>query len=106
MDGAPFIPALYRQLAHWPPVLAWLAQELAPRFGAPETAAMRAALQSGAHTLAPDIVASLPGLPSGAPPDAEVTRRVLKAIERYAVTSPEMTAFGQLLLDALPSSRA
>jgi hypothetical protein len=106
MDGTPFIPALYRQLAHWPPVLAWLADELAPRFGAPETAAMRAALQSAARTVAPDIVASLPGLPPGAAPDAEMTRRVLAAIERYAVTSPEMTAFGQLLLDALPSSRS
>ena len=106
IDGAPFIPALYRQLAHWPPVLAWLADELAPRFGAPETEAMRAALQSGAQTVAPDIVASLPGLPSGAPPETEMTRRILAAIERYAVTSPEMTAFGQLLLDALPSSRS
>jgi hypothetical protein len=27
---------------------------------------------------------------------------VLAAIERYAVTSPEMTMFGQLILDALP----
>jgi hypothetical protein len=26
---------------------------------------------------------------------------VLAAIERYAVTSPEMTMFGQLILDAL-----
>jgi hypothetical protein len=25
VDGVPFIPALYRQLAHWPPVLVWLA---------------------------------------------------------------------------------
>jgi len=106
MDGTPFIPALYRQLAHWPPVLAWLADELAPRFGAPETAAMRAAMQSAARRVAPDIVACLPGLPSGAPPDTEMTRRVLAAIERYAVTSPEMAAFGQLLLDALPSRRS
>ena len=29
-------------------------------------------------------------------------QRVLAAIERYAVTSPEMTLFGQLILDALP----
>ena len=106
MDGTPFIPALYRQLAHWPPVLAWFADELAPRFDAPETAAMRAAMQSAAGKLAPDIVAKLPGLPSGTPPDTEMTRRVLAAIERYAVTSPEMTAFGQLLLDALPSGHS
>ena len=105
LDGTPFIPALYRQLAHWPPVLAWLADELAPRFGASETAMMRAALQSAARAVAPDIVASLPGLPSGEPPDAEMTRRILAAIERYAVTSPEMAGFGQLILDALPPDR-
>jgi hypothetical protein len=106
MDGTPFIPALYRQLAHWPPVLAWLADELGPRFAAPETAAMRVRMQSAARTVAPDIVASLRGLPSGPPPGAEATRRVLAAIERYADTSPEMTAFGQLILDALPSNHS
>jgi hypothetical protein len=94
--------ALYRQIAHWPPVLAWLADELGPRLGAPETAAMRTTFQSAARKVAPDIVACLPGLPSGVPPDAEMTRRVLAAIKLYADTSPEMTAFGQLLLDALP----
>ncbi len=106
VDGTPFIPALYRQLAYWPPVLAWLADELAPRFRAPETAAMRAAFQSAARSVAPDIVASLAGLPPGAPPDAETTRRVLAAIERYADTSPEMTAFGTMILDALPSNHS
>jgi hypothetical protein len=103
MDGTPFIPALYRQIAHWPAVLAWLADELGPRFGTPETTAMRAALQSAARTVALDIVARLRGRPPGSPPDAEMTRRVLAAVERYAETSPEMTAFGQLILDALPS---
>lgn len=53
MDGTPVIPALYRQIAHWPAVLAWLADELGPRFGAPETAAMRTALQSAARKIAP-----------------------------------------------------
>jgi hypothetical protein len=104
MEGTPFIPALYRQIAHWPPVLSWLADELGPRFGAPETAAMRTALQSAARKAAPEIVACLPGLPSDAPPDAEITRRVLAAIKLYAQTSPEMIAFGQLMLDALPSA--
>ncbi len=103
MAGTPFIPALYRQIAHWPPVLAWLADELGPRFGAAETAAMRTAFQSAARKVAPEIVARLPGRPSGVSPDAAMTRRVLAAIELYAGTSPEMTAFGRLILDALPS---
>jgi hypothetical protein len=102
VDGVPFIPALYRQIAHWPHVLAWLADELEPRFQAPETAAARAAFQQAAREAAVDIVARLPPLADGPAPDVATTQRVLAAIERYAVTSPEMTMFGQLILDALP----
>lgn len=101
VDGKPFIPALYRQIAHWPSVLAWLADELAPRFSAPETTAARAAFRAAARQAAPDIISRLPALQES-PPDEETTRRVLSAIDRYAETSPEMTMFGQLILDALP----
>jgi hypothetical protein len=104
VDGRPFIPALYRQVAHWPPVLAWLAGELAPRLIAPETAALRATFRDTARTAARDIVARLPGLPPGPPPDADTARRVRAVIDRYAETSPEMTMFGQLVLDALPKA--
>jgi hypothetical protein len=100
VDGVPFIPALYRQLAHWPAVLAWLADELGPRFQAPETDAARAAFQAAAQAAA-DIVERLPAGAWGAAPDEATTQRVLAAIERYAVTSPEMTMFGRLVLEAL-----
>ncbi len=102
--GTPFIPALYRQVAHWPAALAWIADELAPRFNAPETDAQRARFQAATRDAAPDIVARLPGLPDGPRPDDATTRRVLAAVDRYAQTSPEMTMFGQLVLDALPQS--
>ena len=101
VDGVPFIPALYRQLAHWPPVLVWLADELGPRFQAPETGAARAAFRAAARTAATDIVTRLPAGAWGAAPDEATTQRVLAAIERYAVTSPEMTMFGRLVLEAL-----
>jgi hypothetical protein len=101
VDGVPFIPALYRQLAHWPPVLAWLADELAPRFDDAETAAARTAFQEAARAAAADIVARLPAPPPAAAPDATITRRVCAAIARYAETSPEMTMFGQLILEAV-----
>lgn len=103
VDGMPFVPALYRQLAHWPPVLAWLADGLGPRLRAAETATARSAFQSAARTAASDIVARLRGLPEAPPPDAVTAKRVLAAIERYAETSPEMAMFGQLMLDALPA---
>ncbi|HBK08859.1 MAG TPA: hypothetical protein DDZ81_23895 [Acetobacteraceae bacterium] len=101
VDGTPFVPALYRQIAHWPGALAWLADELGPRFSAPETASARDAFRTAARDAAPDIVARLSGVPAGAAPDADTTRRILATIDRYAETSPEMTMFGQLILDAL-----
>jgi hypothetical protein len=102
VDGVPFIPALYRQLAHWPALLRWLADELEPRLQAPETEAARAAFQDAARTAAPGIIAGLPTTHDVARPDEVTAQRMLAAIERYAVTSPEMTLFGQLILDALP----
>jgi hypothetical protein len=106
VDGKPFLPALYRQIAHWPAVLAWLADELEPRFAAPATATARADFRAAARDAAPDIVGRLPGVPDSAPPDADTVRRVLATIDRYAETSPEMTMFGQLILDALPEVHA
>ena len=102
MDAKPFIPALYRQLAHWPAFLAWIATELGPRFAAAETAKARADFRDASWNAAPDIVARLPGLPDRKPPDAASVPRILAAIEGYATTSPEMVMFGQLILDALP----
>jgi hypothetical protein len=101
VDGTPFIPALYRQLARFPKFLGWLADELVPRLTAPETNTARAAFRAAALDAAPSIVARLPGLPSGPAPDAETIRRVLATIDRYAETSPEMTMFGRLILDAV-----
>lgn len=104
--GTPFIPALYRQVAHWPPVLGWLAAELGARLAAPETAAARSAFQTAARDAAPGIVATLRAPPEDAPPDGSTTQQVLAAVARYAETSPEMTLFGQLMLDALPVPEA
>jgi chaperone required for assembly of F1-ATPase len=100
----PFIPALYRQLAHWPPVLEWLADELGPRFDASETAAARSAFQEAARAAAADIVARLPAPAPAASPDVATTHRIVGAIARYAETSPEMTMFGQLILDAFTAT--
>jgi hypothetical protein len=101
VDGAPFIPALYRQLARFPVFLAWLADELVPRLTAPETNAARASLRAAALAAASPIVERLPGLPPAPVPDVETTRRVLATIDRYAETSPEMTMFGRLILDVI-----
>ncbi len=103
IDGKPFVPSLYRQVAHWPGFLAWLSQELGPRFAEPETTQARAAFREAAWSAAKDIVARLPGLPQRPPPGAADVPRVLAAIDRYGGTSPEMTMFGRLILAALPA---
>ena len=103
VDGAPFIPALYRQLARYPAFMAWLADTLVPRLSESETNAARAAFRAAALAAAPAIVTRLPGLPSAPAPDAETARRVLATIDRYAETSPEMTMFGRLILDVISS---
>src|SRR5580704_17634666 len=103
VDGAPFIPGLYRQLARFPAFLAWLADELVPRLTAPETNAARAAFRAAALAAAPAIVERLAGQP-GPVADAETRRRVLVTIDRYAQTSPEMTMFGRLILDVIQVS--
>lgn len=103
VDNKPFIPALYRQIAHWPDVLVWVADELTPHFSAGETAETRRAFRAAAYRAAPDIVANLPGLPPMQPPDPATTARLLAIIDRYAETSPEMTMFGNLILAAFPA---
>lgn len=100
IGGTPFVPALYRQIAHWPGMLAWLADELGPRFKAQETIQAGAAFRNACRAAAPAIAAQLPPPPPN-PPDPATVQRVLEAIDRYAETSPEMTMFGQLILDAL-----
>lgn len=103
VDGKPFVPALYRQLAHWPGLLAWVATELGPRFAASETNEARAGFRDASWQAARTVVAKLPP-PTLAGPDAETTRRILATIDRYAETSPEMVMFGRLLLEALPAA--
>lgn len=103
VGGVPFIPALYRQLAHWPPILAWLADELAPRLHAPDTDTARASFRTAARAATAGIAARLPPPRHAAHLDATTTQQVLAAIDRYAQTSPEMTLFGRFVLDTLPS---
>jgi hypothetical protein len=104
LDGTPFIPALYRQLAHWPCLLGWLAESLVPLLTAADTRAAGAGFRAATTAAAPGIVARLPGLPPLPMPDADTTKRILATVDRYALTSPEMTMFGQALLTALPAA--
>jgi len=103
MNGVPFVPALYRQIAHWPAVLGWLADALIPLMSAPDTVAAGERFRTQVRQEAADIVARLPAPERPLALDAATAAQVLGAIDRYAQTSPEMTLFGNFILDAVPA---
>lgn len=106
VDGQPFVPGLYRMLAHWPVYLAHLATVLVPRFNDEETVGCCQALLQRLDAAIPDVFASLSaqdGLPPA--PPREAYGAVLDVLNRYRVTSPEMVVLGTLIRDALPSEQ-
>ena len=101
VDGAVrFVPGLYRQLAHWPGLLEWLAETLPPRLAAPDAQATMAGLRAAAAKAAAPILAALPAAPP-APLDPAGCTGVLAAVARYGRTSPELTLAGRYLSAAL-----
>lgn len=102
--GQPFVPGLYRILAHWPAYIAHVATVLRPRFGDTATAACCRAVLERIDAVVPAVFARLPLLSESPPipPRGEHTE-VLAALERYRETSPQMVVFGTLIRDALPA---
>jgi hypothetical protein len=102
VDGRPFVPGLYRMLAHWPAYLAHVATVLRPRFADPATAAGCRAVLERIDGGVPAVFARLPALSAGPPaPPREQYAAVLAALDRYRETSPQMVVFGTLIRDAL-----
>lgn len=101
---APFVPGLYRMLAHWPGLLAHLAAELAPRR---DDDAMRMAAEQLRRRIdgaVPDVLRQTHAFSGGPPmPPAAEHEEVMAALAVYRQTSPEMVAFGRLIRDALPA---
>ena len=102
--GQPFVPGLYRMLAHWPAYLAHVATVLGPRFTDAGTAAGCRAVLERIDAVVPAVLARLPALPATPPaPPREQHGEVLAALERYRETSPQMIVYGSLIRDALPA---
>jgi hypothetical protein len=101
--GQPFVPGLYRMLAHWPAYLAHIATVLGPRFDDAGTHACCQALLQRLDAAVPTVFACLPALSDTPPmPPPAQCADVLAALERYRQTSPQMVVFGTLLRHALP----
>lgn len=103
LGGKPFVPGLYRCLAHWPGYLAHAATLIEPMLNDPAARDKRASIAETIIAAADDIIASLPPVPSEyKPPSAAQGQAIIAAIKTYRVTSPEMVVFGSLLRNALP----
>ena len=101
--GQPFVPGLYRMLAHWPAYLAHLSAVLGPRFHDAATTACCHALARRIDEAAPAVFDTLPAAADVPMPPAEQFSEVLAALDRYRETSPQMVVFGALIRDALPT---
>jgi len=107
VGGVPFVPGLYRMLAHWPAYAAHLADQLPPLFGAPETAAARSVLLDGIDGAVKVLFETLPAIPAQPPaPSVADHDAVRAALDTYRRTSPEMVVFGRLVAEALPPTEA
>jgi hypothetical protein len=103
MGGKPFVPGLYRMLAHWPALMAHLATALPPRLAsAPVTSAFDE-LRRRIDAVVPEVLAGLPPVPTSRPRPSQADRADFFSVgQTYRRTSPELVVVGQLLMDALP----
>ena len=100
--AAPFVPGLYRMLAHWPGLLAHLHAVLAPRLAAPAMQAAGLLLGRRIDELVPRVMAQLPPGAGMPPPPSGEHAAVLMALQDYRVTSPQMVIVGRLIREAMP----
>lgn len=103
MGGKPFVPGLYRMLAHWPGFMAHLATALRPRLAsAPVTGAFDE-LRRRIDAAVPEVLAGLPPVSSKHARPSDADRADFFTVgQTYRRTSPELVVVGQLLMDALP----
>lgn len=101
--GQPFVPGLYRMLAHWPGLLAHLSVVMVPRLANQASIAAFDLVRARIDAAAPEVFARMPApgpLPPAPSPDEKAN--ILAALETYRKTSPELIVFGRLIRDALP----
>lgn len=103
-NGAPFVPGLYRSLAHWPAFLAHLATVLPPRLMETATTQAFDDIRARIDAAVPGVLATLEArTASRAMPSADERAHFVTIGATYRKTSPELIVLGRLIGDALSS---
>ena len=101
--GRPFVPGMWRMLAHWPGLLAHLATVLGPRVAAPAMLAACDEVRARVDAAVPDVLARLPAIETRHPmPGIAERDHFLSVGATYRKTSPELIVLGRLVRGALP----
>jgi hypothetical protein len=104
VDGRPFVPGLYRMLAHWPGFIAHAAGLLRRHLDAPAAREAGQGLLERLDGEIPALFATLPPLPARPPmPSPAEFGGVLAALDAYRKTSPEMVVVSSLIRSTLPA---
>ncbi len=102
MVGKPFVPGLYRMLAHWPNLMMHLAVVLPPRLSDERSVAAYDELRARIDAAVPGVRTTLPPEPTHPPrPSDEASRHFLEIIKTYRKTSPEMVVASSIIRAAL-----
>ncbi|MDP7391816.1 MAG: hypothetical protein QGH07_08240 [Alphaproteobacteria bacterium] len=103
MDGARFVPGLYRLLAHWPPYLAHVAVEIVPLFRRDDVVEICSQIVTRIDSVVPPLAKDLSAGP--VPFDSETADALRGSLRVYrGLTSPQMIVFSAILKDALPAA--
>ena len=106
MVRKPFVPGLYRMLAHWPNLMMHLAVVLPPRLADDRSVAAYDELRARIDAAVPGVRATLPPEPRYPPrPIDEAGQHFLEIIKTYRKTSPEMVVASSIIQAAIIGAR-
>ena len=103
MDGATFVPGLYRLLAHWPHYLAHVTVAIGPLFKREDIVEICSQVVARIDAVVPPLAEDLSAGPM--PFDSDTADALRSSLRVYrGLTSPQMIVLSAILQDALPET--